>query len=100
MDILEVKSNKPGMDVIVSGGVLANVQASSVMVEDQYDLPGMYTYAPGTIAFTPGYKAIWQLNNAGTTWVDLLGSSDVEVELPTDDEDPETADDSDPETSD
>ena len=44
----------------------------SVMVSSESDLDGLTGYPSGTIAFTAGYKKMWQLDVDGTTWVDML----------------------------
>jgi hypothetical protein len=44
----------------------------TVMVSEENDLQILSAYPPGTIAFTPGYKKMWQLGLDGETWVDML----------------------------
>lgn len=61
-----------------------NVNVAAVLITGESDLeemtnmpPGTMPYAPGTIAFTAGFKRIWQLSIEGA-WVDLLESEAVE----------------------
>lgn len=81
-------------DVVANGKLLVNVPAAEVMVEDEFDLGDMHDYPPGTVAFTPGYKKIWQMNGQKTTWIDMLGNSDnYLISNPDlDDDDPVVAD--------
>lgn len=51
-----------------------NTEYSHIMVESESDLQTLTTSgecAPGTIAFTAGYKNMWQRSASGE-WVDLL----------------------------
>ena len=58
-------------------GIGNNVGA--VMVSSESDLSSMTQYPPGTIAFTAGFKRIWQLSIEGQ-WVDVLESDTAESE--------------------
>lgn len=66
---------KPGyIDYADSEGNLQrNAQVSSIMVTSENDLENLPNdYLPGSIAYTPGFKLMWQLAADGTTWVSLL----------------------------
>lgn len=43
----------------------------TVMVESENDLAELTETCPGMIAYTAGYKDIWQLDASGN-WVDIL----------------------------
>ena len=45
---------------------------SSVMIGDQNDLTLLSDYPPCTIAYTAGFKEMWQLDIDGT-WVEIGG---------------------------
>lgn len=49
----------------------------AVMVADENELANLEGYAPGTIAFTAGYKKMWQLDFDGT-WVTIVGGESDE----------------------
>lgn len=49
----------------------------AVMVKDETELTNLTGYAPGTIAFTAGYKKMWQLDFDGT-WVIIVGGESNE----------------------
>ena len=48
-----------------------------VMVESKNDLAGIEDTMPGMIAFTAGFKKMWQLSAAGE-WANMLGEDDDE----------------------
>ena len=58
-------------DVVTSNGLVKNVPASYVMVTSESDLSELPTYSAGTIAYTAGFKAMWQLDASGN-WVSML----------------------------
>ena len=58
-------------DVVRNGEIHAGVSAPSIMVESQSDLANLPTYPAGTMAYTAGYKALWQLDASGN-WVSML----------------------------
>ena len=61
-----------GLNDVVSGGVLTqDTPARSVLVTAQSDLANLPEYPAGTIAYTAGFKAMWQLSAAGS-WVSVL----------------------------
>ena len=58
-------------DYVVDGGVVRNAPTRFVMVTSESDLATLTgDYEPGTIAYTAGYKALWQLSAAGE-WVSI-----------------------------
>lgn len=63
------------MDYVKDGVLHVNSEARAVCVTSENDLDELTGYSPGSIAFTAGYKKIWQLGADGT-WVDLLESED------------------------
>ena len=58
------------VDYIQDGRVVRNADLKSVMIASQNDLANLTGYEPGTIAYTAGFKAIWQLSATGQ-WVAL-----------------------------
>ena len=52
-------------------GIGNNVGA--VMISSANEISTLTGYPPGTIAFTAGFKRIWQLSAEGQ-WVDMLES--------------------------
>ena len=66
-------------DVIAGGELIMNVPTASIMVESTDDLTALGTYPPGTIAYTPGYKAIYQLKGDRSAWVSLLSDDTVDI---------------------
>ena len=44
----------------------------SYMVESQSKLADIPDAQPGTIAYTAGFKAMWQLDTDGVTWVSVV----------------------------
>lgn len=75
------------MDAVVDGKLVTSIPSGLVMVEASTDLTELGDYPPGTIAFTAGYKGVWQLNGDKTAWYSLLTSDVIEMPEPdTDDE--------------
>lgn len=62
----------PKMDMEASIG--------SVLISSESALSDLTGYPPGTIAFTAGYKSMWQLDLDGETWVDMLEAVDSDGE--------------------
>ena len=56
------------IDYVKNGEVYKNNPAKSVMVSGQADLASLTGYGPGTMAYTAGYKSMWQLSVSGE-WV-------------------------------
>ncbi len=59
------------LDYVKDGVLHVNSEARAVCVTGENDLAQLTGYSPGSIAFTAGYRNIWQLGADGT-WVDLL----------------------------
>ncbi len=60
-------------DYVQDGELHAGGTAPSIMVTAESDLAYLPSgkYPPGTVAFTAGFKAMWQLD-AGGTWVSMV----------------------------
>lgn len=72
--IVTVKSAAPGMgatDVLNDGTLYKNSPAPSVLVPSEADLGDLPEYPAGTIAYTAGFKAMWQLDAAGD-WIAIV----------------------------
>lgn len=51
--------------VDVSGNLVKNDDAKMVMVRSKADFDVIGSYRPGTIAYTAGFKNMWQLDASG-----------------------------------
>ena len=58
-------------DVVHGNLLVKDTPAPTVLVEAQTDLAQLPTYPAGTIAYTAGFKAMWQLDTQGN-WVSIL----------------------------
>lgn len=58
-------------DVVHGDDLTPNVPAPSVLVESQSNLANLPPYPAGTIAYTAGFKSMWQLNAAGS-WISMI----------------------------
>lgn len=58
-------------DVVHGNLLVKDTPAPTVLVEAQTDLAQLPTYPAGTIAYTAGFKAMWQLDTQGN-WVSVL----------------------------
>ena len=58
-------------DVVTENGLVENVMAPSVLVTSGDDLEELPDYPAGTMAYTAGFKALWQLDASGE-WVSML----------------------------
>ena len=58
------------LDYVKDGELVRGAPLESVMVTAESDLASLTGYEPGTIAYTAGFKAMWQLSAAGQ-WVSL-----------------------------
>lgn len=54
-----------------NGNIIKNDDAKTVMVRSKLDLPLFSGYNPGTLAYTAGFKNIWQLD-AGGEWKTII----------------------------
>ena len=60
------------VDFIKDGTLNRGANAPSVMVTAEDDLAELTDiYTPGTVAYTAGFKAMWQLSADGT-WVSMM----------------------------
>ena len=57
---IDVVQNRGVIDYVQDGVIINNSVASTVLVSSQSDLSALDDYAPGTIAYTAGYKNMWQ----------------------------------------
>ena len=77
MEVKTITQNKTkvlsgSMNDVVHGNVLVkDTPAPAVLVSDQSDLENLPAYPAGTIAYTAGFQAMWQLNAAGS-WISVL----------------------------
>ena len=63
-------------DYIKDGKIVQGASGSAVMVRSSDDLASIANdYAPGSIAYTAGFKGLWQLS-AAREWVDMLDTED------------------------
>ena len=58
-------------DVVHGDLLVKDTPAPTVLVEAQTDLAQLPAYPAGTIAYTAGFKAMWQLDTQGN-WVSVL----------------------------
>lgn len=58
-------------DVVHGNLLVKDTPAPSVLVSAQSDLANLPAYPAGTIAYTAGFKAMWQLDAAGS-WISVL----------------------------
>lgn len=60
------------VDYVQDGELHRGANTPSVMVTSEADLAELpKDYPPGTIAYTAGFKAMWQLDSAGN-WVSMM----------------------------
>ena len=59
------------IDFVKNNSLYRGASAESVMVTSEDDLSNLDVYTPGSIAFTAGFKKMWQLSADGA-WVDIL----------------------------
>lgn len=60
------------VDYLKDGTLNRGANAPSVMVASDDDLASLTDiYTPGTVAYTAGFKAMWQLDTAGN-WVSMM----------------------------
>ena len=62
------------LDYVQNGTLYVNTAARSVLVTSAEDLPLLPDATPGTIAYTAGFKAMWQLSADGE-WVPVFDFS-------------------------
>lgn len=73
-----VKPISIGDYVDSAGDLVQGVPSGGVMVRSVDDLANLPAgvYEPGTMAYTAGYKGMWQLAADGT-WVDMLADEEA-----------------------
>ena len=54
-----------------NGNLVKNDDAKMVMIRDKADLDILGSYRPGTIAYTAGFKNMWQLD-ASNEWQTIV----------------------------
>ena len=58
-------------DVVgADGKLMKGMPIDCVMVRSSADLVNLNDYSAGTVAYTPGFVSIWQLDTAGN-WVEM-----------------------------
>ena len=74
-----IQTNGEGDYVNSDGDLVFGVNQRGVMVTAEADLANLPTelYAPGSVAFTAGFKAMWQLGADGE-WVDMMADEDTD----------------------
>ena len=58
-------------DYVKDGELHENAPTNAIMVESESDLANLEGYYPGSVAYTAGFQAIWQLNSDGE-WVSMI----------------------------
>ena len=58
-------------DYVENGELRENVPTSAIMVESESDLENLEGYYPGSIAYTAGFKKMWQLDS-DDEWVSMV----------------------------
>lgn len=77
MDVKTITQNKTKVlsgstnDVVHGNLLVKDTPAPAVLVSAQSDLANLPAYPAGTIAYTAGFKAMWQLDAAGS-WISVL----------------------------
>ena len=66
VDIVQVKSSGSYMQ----DGSITTGSTSSIMIDSESDLDTLTDSAPGTIAYTTGFKKMWKLSTSGS-WVEV-----------------------------
>lgn len=66
----DVVNTRGNTDYVKNGEVYKNNPSQSVMVSEQSDLADLTDYGVGTIAYTAGFKKLWQ-KSADGTWVEV-----------------------------
>ena len=71
--VIEEKLSKTGrVDYIRDGILHRGANVPSILVNEQSELDALpKDYPPGTVAYTAGFKAMWQLGANGV-WVSLM----------------------------
>lgn len=60
------------VDYVKDGKLMSGSESNVVQINSQSELADIAgNYTPGSIAYTAGFKAMWQMNNAGE-WVSII----------------------------
>ncbi len=70
-EMLDIVSNVGATDYVKNGQITMDVPTRSVMINSSADLALLTDYDIGTIAYTAGFKAMYQKGLNGS-WVDML----------------------------
>lgn len=57
-------------DIVMEDGIHRNEPISQILVRGSADLALLTGYGVGSVAYTPGFGKIWQLDHNGT-WVEV-----------------------------
>ena len=69
--VLDLVGDIGNLDYVKDGEIVKNAPTAPVMVPDQAALALLTGYEPGTVAFTAGFAAAWQLAADGT-WATII----------------------------
>lgn len=70
-EYVDVVQDRGNTDYLQGGVVYKNAPTKAVMVDSESDLSDLAGYEPGSVAYTAGFKAMWQLSADGT-WVSVF----------------------------
>lgn len=68
---VDVVQDTGNTDYVQDGVVYKNAPTKAILVTAQSDLANLTGYEPGSIAYTAGFKAMWQLSADGT-WESII----------------------------
>lgn len=77
MEVKTITQNKTKVlsgstnDVVHGNLLVKDTPAPTVLVEAETDLAQLPAYPAGTIAYTAGFKGMWQLDTSGD-WISVL----------------------------
>ena len=66
--ILDLVHNKSLMAYVDGNKIISNIPMQTILVSAHSDLENLIDYSPGTIAYTAGYRQMWQKAPNGS-WV-------------------------------
>ena len=70
-DYVDVVQDTGNTDYLLDGVIYKNAPTKAVMVTEESDLADLTGYDPGSVAYTAGFKAMWQLSADGT-WESII----------------------------
>ncbi len=70
-EYVDVVQDRGNTDYLYDGVVYKNAPTKAVMIDSEDDLEDLTGYDPCTVAYTAGFKAMWQLSADGT-WVSMI----------------------------